>query len=263
MSTFNKIYKKVANNSDSNDYQVVGQVGVNGIPLDIMKGASSSSDGVIGLVPKPSKGSANRYLRSDGTWSVPPDNNTTYPLVSINNNGLMLKEDKKILDSMDLFIESMKLGNIFHVASMLLQEKSTNRYNPGYGGNEEFSDCFRFPYTKLLDVLFDGTDNYALYLEYSINGMQTINVHWIAPSGGNVFTKIKDSNKTYMKCTVKYQTYIKNPTTSASNGSFRPLLDIYLGYKKDDSTVWYNNQNNRCSRFSYDLGYTLDTANIE
>ena len=44
MSTFNKIYKKVANNGDSNDYQVVGQVGVNGVPLDIMKGASSSAD---------------------------------------------------------------------------------------------------------------------------------------------------------------------------------------------------------------------------
>ena len=78
MSTFNKIYKKVANNGNSNDYQVVGQVGVDGVNLDIMKGANSSSAGEIGLVPKPAAGANNRYLRSDGTWAVPPDNNTVY-----------------------------------------------------------------------------------------------------------------------------------------------------------------------------------------
>ena len=94
MSTFNKIYKKVANNGNSNDYQVVGQVGVNGVPLDIMKGASSSSAGEIGLVPKPSAGANNRYLRSDGTWSVPPDNDTTYSVFTGGNNGLVPTTDK-------------------------------------------------------------------------------------------------------------------------------------------------------------------------
>lgn len=43
-----------------------------------MKGATTSATGTSGLVPAPSTGAANRYLRSDGTWSVPPDNNTTY-----------------------------------------------------------------------------------------------------------------------------------------------------------------------------------------
>jgi len=78
MSTFNKIYKKVANNGNDADYQVVGQVGVNGVPLDIMSGASSSADGEIGLVPKPTKGNQNKYLRADGTWQTPPDTNTIY-----------------------------------------------------------------------------------------------------------------------------------------------------------------------------------------
>ena len=41
-----------------------------------MTGASTSADGSSGLVPAPAKGNANRYLRSDGTWSVPPDTNT-------------------------------------------------------------------------------------------------------------------------------------------------------------------------------------------
>ena len=94
MSTFNKIYKKVANNGDNNDYQVVGQVGVNGVPLDIMKGASSSSDGEIGLVPKPTKGHQNQYLRADGTWQTPPDTNTTYGVFTGKNNGLVPSTDK-------------------------------------------------------------------------------------------------------------------------------------------------------------------------
>ena len=41
-----------------------------------MGGASTSSAGKSGLVPAPAAGAANRYLRSDGTWQVPPDTNT-------------------------------------------------------------------------------------------------------------------------------------------------------------------------------------------
>ena len=94
MSTFKKIYKKVANNGDSNDYQEVGTVGVNGVNLDIMKGASSSVDGEIGLVPKPTKGHQNQYLRADGTWQTPPDTNTTYSVFNGTNDGLVPKTDK-------------------------------------------------------------------------------------------------------------------------------------------------------------------------
>ena len=43
-----------------------------------MKGATTSVAGTSGLVPAPSTGAANRYLRSDGTWAGPPNNNTTY-----------------------------------------------------------------------------------------------------------------------------------------------------------------------------------------
>ena len=94
MSTFNKIYKKIANNGNSNDYQEVGTVGINGVPLDIMKGASSSVDGEIGLVPKPTKGHQNQYLRADGTWQTPPDTNTTYGVFTGGNNGLVPSTDK-------------------------------------------------------------------------------------------------------------------------------------------------------------------------
>lgn len=53
------------------------------------KGATTSAAGTAGYAPAPSAGAANRYLRSDGTWSVPPDNNTTYGAATTSANGLM------------------------------------------------------------------------------------------------------------------------------------------------------------------------------
>ena len=47
-----------------------------------MTGATTSAAGKTGLVPAPAAGAATRYLRSDGTWQVPPDTNTTYTLSS-------------------------------------------------------------------------------------------------------------------------------------------------------------------------------------
>ena len=43
-----------------------------------LKGSTSNTAGTAGYAPAPSAGASNRYLRCDGTWSVPPDNNTTY-----------------------------------------------------------------------------------------------------------------------------------------------------------------------------------------
>ena len=67
-NTFRKIYKKTGNSGTSGDYQLVGNVGVNGVELDIMKGATSSSNGEIGLVPKPTSGQENYILTGDGLW---------------------------------------------------------------------------------------------------------------------------------------------------------------------------------------------------
>lgn len=63
-----------------------------------LKGATASAAGTAGYAPAPSAGASNRYLRSDGTWSVPPDTNTTYPLASASANGLMSSSDKSKLD---------------------------------------------------------------------------------------------------------------------------------------------------------------------
>lgn len=71
----------------------------NNTTYSAMTGATSSTAGTSGLTPAPAAGTANRYLRSDGTWAVPPDTNTTYGLASSNSNGLMSSSDKAKLDS--------------------------------------------------------------------------------------------------------------------------------------------------------------------
>lgn len=65
-----------------------------------MSGATTSAAGKAGLVPAPATGANNRYLRSDGTWAVPPDNNTTYSVATQSANGLMSSADKRKLDSL-------------------------------------------------------------------------------------------------------------------------------------------------------------------
>ena len=67
-----------------------------------MKGATTSAGGTHGLVPAPAMGSATRYLRSDGTWAVPPDTNTTYSLATTSANGLMSYMDKARMDAFDI-----------------------------------------------------------------------------------------------------------------------------------------------------------------
>ena len=79
-NTFRKVYKKTGNSGSASDYQLVGNIGVNGIELDIMKGATVDSEGEIGLVPKPpileddteeADGWNTKFLASTGEWVKP------------------------------------------------------------------------------------------------------------------------------------------------------------------------------------------------
>ena len=72
-NTFRKIYKKTGSTGTSSDYQLVGNVGVDGVELDIMKGATTEADGEIGLVPKPLTGQQDYILTGSGNWISPND----------------------------------------------------------------------------------------------------------------------------------------------------------------------------------------------
>ena len=73
-----------------------------------MTGASATAAGTTGLVPAPAKGAANRYLRSDGTWQVPPDTNTTYKVATTSANGLMSSTDKSNLTTLLSDVATLK-----------------------------------------------------------------------------------------------------------------------------------------------------------
>ena len=93
-NTFRKLQKRIENKDGSYTYEPLSYVGIDNIPLDIMKGASSLSDGEIGLVPKPTQGQENYYLKGNGQWS--PLNSS-----SSSTAGLMSTEDKKKLDGIE------------------------------------------------------------------------------------------------------------------------------------------------------------------
>lgn len=55
-----------------------------------------------GLAPKlPDETTTTKYLRQDGTWAVPPNDNTTYSDATQENHGLMSAADKKKLDGVE------------------------------------------------------------------------------------------------------------------------------------------------------------------
>ena len=96
-NTFRKVYKKTGNSGTSSDYQLVGNIGVNGVELDIMKGSSSSTDGELGLVPKPTKGQENYVLTGNGKFtkiSTAIDNDNYWSLTSIDGTGCYVRYDR-------------------------------------------------------------------------------------------------------------------------------------------------------------------------
>ena len=94
----NAILNLMDNNGDINQvYPITKKENIE--DLDVMGGASTSAAGSEGLVPTPAAGSATRYLRSDGTWAVPP--NTTYAPATSSAHGLMSSTDKAKLDGIE------------------------------------------------------------------------------------------------------------------------------------------------------------------
>lgn len=93
----------------------VTDVSISGKKVTITKGDGTKSTqttqdttyGVVsksanGLAPKlPDETATTKYLRQDGTWAVPPDNNTMYSDATQENHGLLSVADKKKLDGVE------------------------------------------------------------------------------------------------------------------------------------------------------------------
>ena len=98
-----------------------------------MKGATSTGVGTHGLVPAPSAGVANRYLRSDGTWAVPPNDNTTYSLGSfgITASAAEINYTKGVTSSIQTQLNSKAASSHSHPAA----STSTAGFMPKLSGS--------------------------------------------------------------------------------------------------------------------------------
>lgn len=125
-NTFRKIYKKTGNSGSTSDYQLVGNVGVNGVELDIMKGASSSADGEIGLVPKPTAGQQNRILTGNGTFQTVKSILTSESLIK---NNLTTTTSGSILDAYQGKVLNDKITSTNSTVSSLNSKLTTANNN--------------------------------------------------------------------------------------------------------------------------------------
>lgn len=104
-NTFRRLNRRVLNpETGEYEFQMISTVGVNETELDIMKGCTTSSDGVIGLVPAPSAGTNKRYLRCDGTWQEPTSD---LPMSGTGTAGLMTPEQVTILNNLNTTVSSL------------------------------------------------------------------------------------------------------------------------------------------------------------
>jgi hypothetical protein len=56
-----------------------------------MSGATASVAGAVGLVPQPSAGDSDKFLRGDGTWATPVKNSFDMAVFVENANEVSLK----------------------------------------------------------------------------------------------------------------------------------------------------------------------------
>ena len=191
-NTFRKIYKKTGNAGTSADYTLVGNIGVNGVELNIMKGASKEADGELGLVPKPVAGNFNRYLASDGTWktisycnsvddatpkSLPFNQHTRLTELTIEEPGIYIiffravvtrikganvgNQLNACLVQTQLHVENEGDANVNYVATRphyIEQNNSFNEYDIARVNN---------PNAKIYMTIYHNAGGYSIYCGYS------------------------------------------------------------------------------------------------
>lgn len=187
-NTFRKVYKKTGNNGNESDYQLIANVGVTGVDLDLMKGATTGADGELGLVPKPVSGKSNRYLSSDGTWktisyssapepvviNIPATTHTKINSLTIEEPGLYIIFFRAKVSE----IRGANVGNQLDVCLVQTRLNSENNNEVGYLATRvhfvEQVDSFNeydivriTESTKVNMTIYHNAVNYTMKCEYS------------------------------------------------------------------------------------------------
>ena len=107
---------------------------------DAFTGASVDAAGEEGLVPAPAQGDQDKFLKADGTWAVPVDNDTTYDVATSETAGLVKASSEIQVD-----------GEGVMTVSSIPQSKVTNLENT-FATMSQASNKF-----EITDGLFEDT----------------------------------------------------------------------------------------------------------
>ena len=191
----------------------------------VMSGATTSSAGKSGLVPAPAAGSATRYLRSDGTWQVPP--NTTYTLSSFGITATAAELNK--LDGAKVTVSEI---NYLDGVEYNIQNQLDLSYWLGLTNNTRmlfFDPIFRYGDNSVVKYVNSGVTNVSTSRISAPSGtpttsqyvMEMKNIGTSAPGlGGFVQSIASRANATFViKYLIKAPVGYKLMLTSNSMGS--------------------------------------------
>lgn len=174
--------------------------------ISIMTGASSQADGVSGLVPRPTKLDSIRYLRGDGTWTVPTDTNN--PLLAI--------------DSIEIFEDYIISGEIYDFHMVWIGEDSTEYSYIDIVGVSKTITFYNGSMYNVEAVILETGGSFHANIDYITQTLPE-------PAADDSGKTIRIVNGKWIK-----QSVDTNPTTGSSNlvtsGAVASSLSTIMGF---------------------------------
>lgn len=216
----NRIYEFIY---DGTDYVFVGDINTDtNTTYGNMTGATTSAAGKAGLVPAPAAGTATRYLRSDGSWQIPPD--TTYSDATQSAHGLMSVTDKKKLDgiaegankiTVDSAMSSSSTNPVQNkIVQAALNGKSNTNHTHNYAGSSSAGGVANSA-TKLATARnISANDDYVM--NYNFDG------------SGNISTQLRAYNATIAQGNKNNYPFHRFAKTDVITQDYRDIVTTFL-----------------------------------
>jgi hypothetical protein len=262
----NRIYEFIY---DGTDYVFVGDINTDtNTTYGNMTGATTSAAGKAGLVPAPTAGAATRYLRSDGTWQIPPD--TTYSDATQSAHGLMSVTDKKKLDgiaegankiTVDSAMSSSSTNPVQNkIVQAALNGKSNTNHTHNYAGSSSAGGVANSAAKLSTTRNISANDDYIMNFNFD--------------GSGNVSTQLRAYNAIIAVANVNNYPYHRFAKLDTLTDSYQDRVTNLLITQDFNGGGWgicrivlrTNNQSNTLSSASVDwlvrCGLAADSVQI-